>query len=136
MSRWFIALAGGLFGAGITISGMANPAKVQNFLDVAGIWDPSLALVMGTALLIATPGFFMVFKMSSPKYAENFSLPTRKDIDGKLLLGALLFGIGWALSGLCPAPALAALLTGALGFFIFLAAMFAGMVLHRFVFKS
>jgi uncharacterized membrane protein YedE/YeeE len=136
MSRWFIALAGGLFGAGITISGMANPAKVQNVLDFAGIWDPSLALVMGAALLIATPGFFMVFKMSSPKYAEKFSLPTRKDIDGELLLGALLFGIGWALSGLGPAPVFAALLTGASGFFIFLAAMFAGMVLHRFVFKS
>lgn len=136
MSRWFIVLAGGLFGAGITISGMANPAKVQNFLDIAGAWDPSLALVMGTALLIATPGFFLVFKMSSPKYAEKFALPTRKDIDGKLLLGALLFGIGWALSGLCPAPALVALLTGASSFFIFLAAMFVGMVLHRLVFES
>jgi uncharacterized membrane protein YedE/YeeE len=77
-----------------------------------------------------------VFKMSSPKYAEKFSLPTRKDIDGKLLLGALLFGIGWALSGLCPAPALVALLTGGSSFFIFLTAMFAGMVLHRFVFKA
>ncbi|POP52319.1 DUF6691 family protein [Zhongshania marina] len=135
MNRWFIVLAGALFGAGITVSGMANPAKVQNFLDIAGAWDPSLALVMGTALLIATPGFFFVFKMATPKYAEQFSLPTRKDIDAKLILGALLFGIGWALSGLCPAPALVAILSGVPSFFIFLMAMFAGMFLHRFVFE-
>ncbi|RNL58724.1 DUF6691 family protein [Zhongshania marina] len=135
MNRWFIVLAGALFGAGITVSGMANPAKVQNFLDLAGVWDPSLALVMGTALLIATPGFFFVFKMATPKYAEQFSLPTRKDIDAKLILGALIFGIGWALSGLCPAPALVAILSGVPSFFIFLMAMFAGMFLHRFVFE-
>ncbi|MBQ0761068.1 MAG: YeeE/YedE family protein [Gammaproteobacteria bacterium] len=136
MNRWIILLAGVLFGAGITVSGMANPAKVQNFLDIAGAWDPSLALVMGTALLITTPGFFWVLKMSSPKYAEVFSLPTKKDIDGRLLLGALLFGIGWGLSGLCPAPALVAILTGASSFIIFLLAMFSGMLLHRFVFEG
>jgi uncharacterized protein len=133
MNRWVVLLAGALFGAGITISGMANPAKVQNFLDIAGAWDPSLALVMGTALLVATPGFFWVLKMSSPRYAEKFSLPTKKDIDGKLLLGAVLFGMGWGLSGLCPAPALVAILTGIPSFFIFLAAMFAGMFVFRFV---
>ena len=136
MKPWFIGLAGALFGAGITVSGMANPAKLQNFLDVAGSWDPSLALVMGAALLVVTPGFFFLFKMSAPKYAEAFALPTRKDIDWKLLLGALLFGIGWALSGLCPAPALVATLTGVSGFFIFLLAMVAGMILYRFVFES
>ncbi|CAA0087192.1 Uncharacterised protein [Zhongshania aliphaticivorans] len=134
MNRWFIAFAGGLFGVGIAISGMANPAKVQNFLDIAGIWDPSLALVMGTALLLATPGYYFVLRMSSPKYAEVFSLPTRKDIDGRLILGAMLFGIGWALSGLCPAPALVGVLTGLSSFFVFLLAMLVGMFLHKFVF--
>ncbi len=131
MSRLVIVAAGALFGAGITVSGMANPAKVQNFLDVAGQWDPSLALVMGTALMVATPGFFLVFKRQKPKFAERFALPTKKDIDSNLILGAVMFGAGWGLSGLCPAPALVALLTGATPFLVFALAMFSGILLHR-----
>ncbi|MEX1667572.1 DUF6691 family protein [Zhongshania guokunii] len=135
MSRLIVLLAGALFGAGITISGMANPAKVQNFLDISGNWDPSLALVMGAALMIATPGFFFVLKRQRPRFAEVFALPTKKDVDAKLVLGAVMFGAGWGLSGLCPAPALVALLTGAMPFLVFLLAMFGGMLVHRFVFE-
>ncbi|MDF1690939.1 MAG: YeeE/YedE family protein [Zhongshania sp.] len=135
MSRLIVLLAGALFGAGITISGMANPAKVQNFLDISGNWDPSLAFVMGAALVIATPGFFFVLKGQRPRFAEVFALPTKKDVDAKLVLGAVMFGVGWGLSGLCPAPALVALLTGAAPFLAFLLAMFAGMLVHRFVFE-
>lgn len=125
-----VLLAGALFGGGIALSGMGNPAKVQNFLDLAGQWDPSLAFVMGGGLLITTPGFWILFKGRKPWFADTFSLPTRKEIDFKLLAGAVLFGIGWGLSGLCPAPALVALLTGQAAFFIFAAAMVGGMLLH------
>jgi uncharacterized membrane protein YedE/YeeE len=136
MSRLMLLLTGVLFGAGIMLSGMANPAKVQNFLDIAGHWDPSLALVMGAALMVATPGFFMVLKLQKPRFAETFSLPTKTFIDSKLILGAVLFGMGWGLSGLCPAPALVAILTGQLGFVVFLAAMLAGMLIHRPLFEK
>ncbi len=136
MSHLVIVLAGALFGAGITVSGMANPAKVQNFLDIAGQWDPSLALVMGAALLITTPGFFFVLKRQSPRFASSFALPTKKVIDSKLILGAVMFGAGWGLSGLCPAPALVALLTGATPFLVFILAMFAGILLHRQLFEK
>jgi uncharacterized membrane protein YedE/YeeE len=136
MNRLFVVFAGALFGAGITVSGMANPAKVQNFLDITGQWDPSLALVMGAALLITTPGFFLVFKRQKPRFADAFALPTKKDVDTKLILGAVLFGAGWGLSGLCPAPALVALLTGESSFLIFALAMFSGMLLHKQVFEK
>ncbi|WP_373084447.1 DUF6691 family protein [Zhongshania sp.] len=136
MNRLILLIAGALFGAGITVSGMANPAKVQNFLDIAGQWDPSLALVMGAALMITTPGFFFVFKRQKPRFAGAFALPTKKDIDSKLVLGAVMFGAGWGLSGLCPAPALVALLTGAMPFLVFILAMFAGILLHRQLFEK
>ncbi|GAB3374845.1 YeeE/YedE family protein [Spongiibacter taiwanensis] len=130
MHLLIVLLAGALFGGGIAISGMGNPAKVQNFLDLAGQWDPSLAFVMGGGLLITTPGFWLLFKGSKPRFADAFALPTLKEVDGKLLAGAVLFGIGWGVSGLCPAPALVALLTGQAPFFIFAAALVAGMLLH------
>jgi uncharacterized membrane protein YedE/YeeE len=126
-----IVLAGALFGAGIAISGMANPAKVQNFLDLFGVWDPSLAFVMGAALIVATPAYFFVFKAGKPKFAERFHLPERKGIDRKLVAGAVLFGMGWGLSGLCPAPALVAILSGIGHFVVFALAMLAGMILQR-----
>lgn len=131
MKMLWALLAGALFGAGITISGMANPAKVQNFLDFAGQWDPSLALVMGGGLLVTAIGYPLVFRGGKPMFADGFSLPSRQDVDWQLVTGAVLFGIGWGLSGLCPAPALVALLSGLPSLLLFTAAMLAGMLLHR-----
>ena len=84
-----------IFGCGILISGMGDPAKVLNFFDIAGTWDPSLAFVMGGALLVAAIGYRLVFRMQGPLLANTFSLPTRKDIDGKLVGGSAVFGVGW-----------------------------------------
>ena len=91
-------VAGVLFGIGLAVSGMLIPDKVLNFLDIAGHWDPSLALVMGGALAITIPGYYLVTKQPKPVFAETFSLPTSRDIDAKLLAGAALFGLGWGLS--------------------------------------
>ncbi|WP_026244490.1 YeeE/YedE family protein [Dasania marina] len=107
----FIALlAGSLFGLGLGVSGMISPAKVLNFLDLAGHWDPSLAFVMGGAVLVAFPAFQLAKRGNrQPLLSDGFQLPSRKDIDGRLLGGAAIFGIGWGLGGLCPGPAIAAL---------------------------
>ena len=107
-------LSGLLFGLGLAISEMMNPAKVLNFLDVAGQWDPSLMLVMGGALAITIPGFRWVLRREAPLFDGRFQLPTRRDIDARLLGGAALFGLGWGLAGFCPGPAVAALGSGSL----------------------
>jgi len=91
-----------LFGCGILISGMGNPAKVLNFFDFAGTWDPSLAFVMGGALLVTAIGYRLVLRMRGPLLAQSFSLPTRTDLDLKLIGGSAVFGVGWGLSGFCP----------------------------------
>lgn len=124
-------LAGLLFGAGLAVSGMADPAKVTNFLDIAGQFDPSLAFVMGGAVVVAFIGFRLVLTRPHPVFAPNFNLPTSRAIDARLLVGAGLFGIGWGLAGFCPGPALASLGLGATGTFIFVPAMLAGMVAAR-----
>lgn len=131
MKYLMVLLSGVLFGAGIAVSGMANPAKVQNFLDIFGQWDPSLALVMGAALLVVTPAYRWVFKQGKPKYDGHFHLPLSQHIDRKLVGGAVLFGVGWGLSGLCPAPALVAILSGMGQFLVFALAMLAGAVIYR-----
>ena len=125
--------AGLLFGAGLTVSGMINPQKVVGFLDFFGAWDPTLALVMGGALLAAAPGFALAKKRDAAVLGGPMRLPTRSDVDTPLLVGASLFGIGWGLSGFCPGPALAALSTGLLPAIAFCGAMLAGMALHRLV---
>lgn len=105
---------------------MTNPARVLGFLDVGGHWDPTLVLVMGGALIVALPLFPLVLRRPRPLLASVFSLPAKRDLDTPLLGGAVLFGVGWGLAGLCPGPALAGLVTGAPGIVLFVAAMLAG----------
>ena len=126
------ALASGLvFGAGLFISGMMNPAKVLGFLDVAGAWDPSLAFVMGGALGVNALAFAVTRRRARPLFAESFSLPTRFEVDRDLLAGSALFGVGWGLVGLCPGPALAGLSRGEPAIYLFVAAMILGLWLER-----
>lgn len=132
-----LAFVGGLiFAFGLIISQMINPAKVLNFLDVAGDWDPTLAFVMGGALLITVPGFHFILKRPHPWLAGRFYLPTRRDIDPPLLIGSGIFGIGWGLSGLCPGPAITALASGLLPVFGFILAMATGILLHAWLFEK
>jgi hypothetical protein len=127
-------LAGFVFGAGLAVADMTNPAKVQNFLDFLGSWDPSLALVMGGAVAVAAVGFAAARQRPMPLFGEAFEFPTRRDLDAELLGGAALFGVGWGLAGFCPGPALAALLQGVAAVYAFVLAMLAGMALHRLVY--
>ena len=124
--------AGLLFGTGLILSGMANPKKVQNFLDIFGSWDPSLAFVMGGAILVTAPGFWLVQKRTSPFFHDVFQLPARNDIDARLVTGAAIFGVGWGLGGLCPGPAVTSLLFFTPGVLIFVPAMLVGMILAKF----
>ncbi len=119
--------AGLLFGGGLLVSGMANPAKVINFLDVLGHWDPSLAFVMSGAVVCTFVGYPLIQGRSKPLFASSFQLPTRRDIDKPLVLGALLFGVGWGASGYCPGPAWVSVAGLAPGTFVFAAFMLAGM---------
>ena len=124
-------LAGVLMGLGLAVSGMIDPAKVLNFLDLAGAWDPTLALVMASALLTTMAGYRLVLRREKPLYAASYSLPRRRDIDARLVAGAALFGIGWGLAGFCPGPAIAALTSFRVEPFLFVAAMAAGMVIAK-----
>ena len=124
--------AGLLFGTGLILSGMANPTKVQNFLDVFGTWDPSLAFVMGGAILVTAPGFWFVQKRSTPFFHDTFHLSTRKDVDARLLTGAALFGVGWGLGGLCPGPVVTSLPFATTGVLVFVPTMLVGMSLAKF----
>ena len=125
--------AGTLFGLGLAISGMVNPQKIIGFLDFAGHWDPTLAVVFGGALLVAIPAFRLVLKRSRPVLADEFELPTNKDVDARLLAGAPIFGIGWGLGGFCPGPAVTALASGLTPVFAFVAAMVAGMAVYKWI---
>jgi uncharacterized protein len=137
MPRTLAALfAGTLFGVGLAVSGMINPAKVVGFLDVAGGWDPTLAFVMGGALLVTIPAFRVILNRPRPVLADGFDLPTKSTLDARLLGGAALFGVGWGLSGFCPGPAVAAVTTGLAPVFAFVAAMMAGMVLYSWLFEQ
>ncbi len=124
---------GFVFGLGLAISGMMNPAKVIGFLDVAGTWDPTLAFVMGGALLVAVPAYRLILGRGNPTLASGFSLPTRTGLDTPLILGSALFGVGWGLVGFCPGPAVAAVVTGLPAVLGFMAAMLAGMALHAWI---
>lgn len=128
--------AGMLFAIGLIVSQMVNPAKVLNFLDIAGAWDPTLAFVMGGAILVTMPAFRFVLKRPHPVFGSKFYLPTRSDIDTRLVAGAVLFGIGWGITGLCPGPAITALASGLLPVVGFLLAMTVGAFVHKWFFEK
>lgn len=132
MLRHFSALFAGLiFGLGLVISQMVNPAKVIDFLDIFGNWDPSLAFVMSAGLIVTFIGYKLVLRKSKPFSADKFQVPANRTIDKRLASGAVLFGVGWGLVGLCPGPAIAALFIGGFPVIMFLAAMMAGMALFE-----
>jgi uncharacterized protein len=135
-------IAGLIFAAGLTLGGMTDPRKVQGFLNIGGIasgawgkWDPSLAFVMGGALIVSFLAFWSIKGRVAPWFAVKFELPTRRDIDARLIIGAALFGVGWGIGGYCPGPALATFLIGGPDILYFMAAMIAGMVGAKLIFK-
>ena len=132
MRQALAALAAGLvFGLGLTVSQMANPAKVLGFLDLAGPWDPSLAFVMLGAIAVGAIGFALAGKRTATLLKTPMHLPTRRDIDRRLVVGSLLFGVGWGLAGFCPGPALVAVGAGAVKAMVFVVAMLVGMLVVR-----
>ena len=134
MSPAFAAfLCGIIFAFGLGVSGMTRPGKVLAFLDVGGAWDPSLAFVMLGAIVAHALLLRPIVARHAPLLVPRFALPTRRDVDGRLLGGAALFGIGWGLAGFCPGPALTSLAGGHAEPLVFVAAMIAGMALHRLV---
>lgn len=120
--------SGALFGGGLLVSGMANPERVLGFLDVAGSWDPTLAFVMAGAILMSALGFILSKRIGQPLLENRFHFPDRTSIDPPLVVGALVFGVGWGLVGLCPGPALVGLGSLNISVVIFVGAMLAGMV--------
>ena len=131
MGKFLVLMSGLLFGAGVTISGMVNPMKVLNFMDIFGHWDATLIFVMGAALAVTLMGYQIIFKRTAPLFAASFRLPTSKDIDAKLLGGAALFGLGWGISGFCPGPAVASVVFGRTESITFVIAMAAGMIVTK-----
>lgn len=132
MARLLSALIIGLvFGSGIALSGMANPAKVLNFFDFAGTWDPSLAFVMGGALIVTTIGYAVVLRRDAPVFDRSFHLPARRDLDVPLIAGSAIFGIGWGITGFCPGGAIPALGLGHGDAWLFVGSMVGGIALAR-----
>jgi uncharacterized membrane protein YedE/YeeE len=132
MKNLLTLISGLLFGFGLLLSGMADPAKVQNFLDLFGTWDPSLAFVMGGAIAVTMPGFWLVIRRNKPFFNDVFHLPSRTDLDARLITGAAIFGVGWGLGGFCPGPAITALPLAAEGTLIFVATMLTGMAASKY----
>ncbi|KNC82997.1 hypothetical protein SARC_04720 [Sphaeroforma arctica JP610] len=123
--------SGGLFGLGLGVSGMSDPSKVLGFLDLINVWDPSLAFVMGGAVAFNVPVWYALLKKDKPYLLDSFSVPTRRDITGRLVMGSSLFGVGWGLAGLCPGPALLGFATGDVGFTGYVLSMTVGMALFN-----
>ena len=126
-------VAGLIFGYGLVLSGMSNPAKVMNFLDLAGAFDPSLIFVMLGAVVTTFIGYRLVWRMEKPLLADVFQNPSMTEIDTRLVVGPVLFGVGWGLVGLCPGPALASLTFGGLSALLFFIAMVVGMMVAKLV---
>lgn len=124
-------IVGVIFGAGLALADMVNPARVQAFLDLAGAWDPTLMFVMGAALVPSAIAYLIRRRMTRPLLGERFSIPESRTLDRQLLVGAGMFGIGWGLVGFCPGPAVAGLVLGAWQAWLFVVAMLAGMALHH-----
>ena len=122
-----------VFGLGLVIGGMSNPAKVLNFLDFAGTWDPSLAGVLAAAVAVTFVGFRIVLRRPRPTFAEKFYLPTATELDPRIIVGPVIFGLGWGLVGFCPGPAFVALGGGSLAAIVFVTTMLAGMIAARFL---
>lgn len=129
MARLGAFISGLLFGLGLLLAGMADPAKVLAFLDLAGHWDPSLALVMIGAIVIAALPLNLARRRTKALLGGAMQLPSRRDVDARLIGGSLLFGVGWGIAGICPGPAVAILLTGHWQVLLFVAAMLAGMLI-------
>lgn len=125
------ALASGIvFGFGLSLSGMLNPARVQGFLDIFGTWDPSLAFVLGGAVVVAFIGVQVMKRMRHPAFGDSFHVPTNRQIDSPLIIGSALFGLGWGIGGFCPGTAVASLPIGIPQTVLFVIAMLVGMTLH------
>jgi uncharacterized membrane protein YedE/YeeE len=124
-------LSGALLGAGLVVSDMINPARVLAFLDLAGAWDATLLFVMAGAVALAAIGYVIARRMQRPLLGSRFYIPEARTLDLRLVLGSALFGVGWGLVGLCPGPAIAALVFGVWQAWVFFVAMLAGMLLHR-----
>ncbi len=134
MARTITALVAGLiFGLGLALAGMTDPARVIGFLDLAGAWNPALAFVMGAGVIVTFIGYRIVLARPKPVLEAKFQIPTRTDIDAPLVVGAALFGIGWGLAGYCPGPALSSLIAGNGDVFALVGAMIAGMIAVRVV---
>ncbi|MAO50479.1 MAG: hypothetical protein CML16_06345 [Pusillimonas sp.] len=133
MKRVFEFGIGLVFGFGLILSGMSDPSKVLGFLDIAGLWDPSLAFVMGGAILIGVVAFTVARKRTTTFFGNTLKMPASTDIDKRLVIGSLTFGVGWGLAGYCPGPALVSLGSGQPKALIFVAAMLAGMAIYELI---
>lgn len=129
MPTLIAAFIGALFGIGLIVSGMTDPSRVLGFLDVAGTWNPSLALVMAGAIVVAMPVFALMKQRATSLLGEPMRLPTTRDIDRRLVFGSLLFGVGWGLAGICPGPALVLVGAGIAKGIVFTVSMLAGMAI-------
>ena len=109
MSKIVSCISGIIFGVGLSVSNMINPEKVLGFLDIFGLWDPSLIFVMMGAIIISAPAFFLLRSKNKPLFADNFTMPTLKSIDKNLIIGSSIFGVGWGMVGFCPGPAISSL---------------------------
>jgi len=133
MTKLSSLISGIIFGVGLTISGMVNPQKVLGFLNIFDAWDPSLMFVMAGAILIFSPLHFTFKRKSRPIFAKSFILPSKKDVDRNLIIGAGLFGTGWGLVGLCPGPAISAISFLNINVYLFVLFMFVGFYLGNFI---
>lgn len=124
-------LSGALFGGGLAVSGMTSPARVRGFLDLFGAWDPTLMFVMGSALAVMAVAWRIKARMARPVLTEAFVMPTRRDLDARLVGGSVLFGIGWGMAGICPGPGFAMLALVPGDAVVFLAGLFVGMLVFR-----